>query len=283
MIMQRTTKYVFARLTEQLKTLHEPAEAASMTRIIAKDGFGISNPQIERPFSDADLLRLDKMTKRLLRGEPVQYILGFTNFYGLRIAVNRKVLIPRQETEELVGWILEHQPRVGKQTLLDIGTGSGCIPLAVKKKRPHWRVEGCDHKKEILAVARKNMQENGLRMVLAQVNILNKIEWRQYGSFDVIVSNPPYIPHHEAQLMPESVKKYEPAGALFVDDKEPLIFYKSIANFAEKHLNPGGSIFFECNEFNALDLQVWLGSADWNTELRKDLNGKDRMLRVWRS
>ena len=282
MIMQRTIKYVFARLAEQLKTLYDPAEALSITRIVAKDGFGISNIRSERIFSDADLLRLDKMTKRLLRGEPVQYVLGFTNFYGLRIAVNKKVLIPRQETEELVGWILEYRPKIGKQTLLDIGTGSGCIPLAVKHQRPQWRVEGCDHKREILAVARKNMRENGLRMVLAQVNILNKVEWKQYGQFDVIVSNPPYIPYHEAQLMPDTVKKYEPAGALFVDNEDPLIFYKSIANFAEKHLNPGGSVFFECNEFNALDLQVWLGSAGWHTELRKDLNGKDRMLRVWR-
>ena len=281
--MSAPVKQVYTQTKDRLEEKFGQREARNLARLIFIDGFGIPHPDRSAQIFPDDLReKLDRIVARTLDDEPIQYVLGRTEFYDVPLLLRPGVLIPRQETEELVHWILEAEASRDRAAVLDVGTGSGCIALALKTKRPRWRVEGCDVSPEALNIARENMQANALKLVLANINILNRHEWKQYGNFDVIVSNPPYIPPSERHLMSESTLRHEPEIALFVEGTDTLLHYKAVADFAKKYLNPGGALYFECNEFNALDLQIWLGSDDWRTELRQDLNGKDRMLRCYR-
>ncbi len=262
--------------------IYEEREAESIARIVFEDAFQIHNFHRQDDLSSEYLTRLGEIEKRLLSHEPVQYILGLADFYGLKFKVNKHVLIPRQETEELVLWILEEgNKRVQKTEIkvLDIGTGSGCIPITLKKKMPNWKIDALDVSEQALIIARENAERNNTEINFFQLDILNETLWNDLDEYDIIVSNPPYIPENEEKLMPENVLKFEPHLALFVKDGNPLIFYEKIARFAVEKLNHRGELFFEVNEFNANQvLQIVENMNFAKTTLKQDLNGKFRMI-----
>ena len=211
--------------------------------------------------------------------EPIQYILGEADFYGLKFKVNPSVLIPRAETEELVHLILSNHKNGTELKVLDIGTGSGCIPISLKKNRAKWLVSACDVSSGALAVANANAVKNGVEVDFFLRDILDERLSFEAQYFDIIVSNPPYIPFEERALMPKNVLENEPHLALFVENDTPLIFYKRIADVANASLKVGGQLYFECNEFNAQKVaQVLQDKAFTAVEIHQDMQGKDRMI-----
>lgn len=219
------------------------------------------------------------LTINLLKKQvPIQYILGTAHFMGLDFSVSSNVLIPRPETEELVSWILSETPLDREVNILDIGTGSGCIAISLAKNLPNAKVFALDVSKDALLVAKKNADNNGVLVTFLEHNILQEPNLQQ--KFDVIVSNPPYVRELEKKEMTANVLKHEPSLALFVSDKEPLTFYNAITNFAVKHLNENGKLYFEINQYLGFETQELLENQDFVTiELRKDMFGNDRMLR----
>lgn len=262
-----------------LQPIHGEGEAASILRIIWEDVFEVFSVESRRPVTPGEQTAARATLLRLLQREPVQYILGEADFFGLKFSVNPSVLIPRQETEELVAWILEEQAENAQLRVLDIGTGSGCIPITLKHQRPHWQLSAIDISSEALAVAAGNAARYALDVEWIEADIRTAAFPNR--KWDLIVSNPPYIPPSEADRMPPEVLNYEPALALFVEEEEPLYFYKKIATFAGTHLSTGGLLFFECNEYNSKDLQQYFTDQGFaSLELRQDLAGKERMMRI---
>jgi release factor glutamine methyltransferase len=276
--LTEATEYLIFLLEKE----YGKAEARSVSRIAIEEFSG------KKTFKEDDFLPLaqlgnfESMCARLRKHEPVQYILGQADFYGLKFNVDNNVLIPRQETEELVVWIAETIQNGGSKQgkLLDIGTGSGCIPITIAKKIPNWEYCGWDISEGALEVAESNNRLNDTKVFFEKVDIF-KPGNKEGLSFDIIVSNPPYISKSEAKLMPKRVLKHEPSIALFVEDPDTLLFYKTIANFAKKHLNPGGYLFFECNEFNAREVVAFLDANGFGeVSLKQDILEKDRMIRA---
>jgi release factor glutamine methyltransferase len=215
----------------------------------------------------------DEIIARLNQGEPIDYILGYTYFYGLKIEVSKDTLIPRPETEELVELILnENQTRSGLK-ILDIGTGSGCIALALKSKLVDAEVTALDVSDAALEITQRNSVHLDLNIDFIPLDIMNEHLWSQLANYDVIVSNPPYISHKEKKDMTSSVLDYEPHLALFVEN-DPLIFYKKILKFASTHLNPKGLVYFETSQ--TIQLEEYGG---FQIEKQKDLSGNWRFLR----
>tara|TARA_R110000787_G_scaffold210882_6_gene320641 strand:+ start:11566 stop:12429 length:864 start_codon:yes stop_codon:yes gene_type:complete len=229
------------------------------------------------------LLLLESASKKLLKEEPLQYIIGKTEFYGLPFLVNENVLIPRPETEELVAWILSETKEKREKrknvtfSILDIGTGSGCIPISLKKEVSEAIISAIDVSKEALNTAEKNAILNEVDVIFIQQDILNTLELHQ--QFDIIVSNPPYVRELEKEEINNNVLENEPHLALFVDDNNPLVFYDKIADLAKKHLNKNGLLFFEINQYLGKETVELLYSKGFkNIELKKDLFGNDRMV-----
>lgn len=215
---------------------------------------------------------------KLQNGEPWQYVVGEAWFYGLELKVNSSVLIPRAETEELVHLILQEN-EASSLKLLDIGTGSGCIPLALKFNRAHWEISAYDVDEAALAIANSNAKRMGLHVSFELVDILNEVPTEK--EWDIMVSNPPYIPHKEAVLMNDLVLQHEPHLALFVSDEDPLIFYRIISEYAFVSLKSGGILYFELNEFLAHETQKLVEEKGFNqVSIIQDLSGKNRMLRA---
>lgn len=270
------------QLSLELEAVYEPSEARQVSRIVLEDAFGVKNFSRELFFTPDDAVRLEGIKKRLLQHEPVQYILGEADFYGLKFKVDQRVLIPRQETEELVHWILETLPLSANARVLDIGAGSGCIPVTLKVKRPGLQVSALDVSEGALDIAAENAARHNAAVQFLHADILQASQWPE-GFFDAIVSNPPYIPREEEALMPLRVLEFEPHIALFAGNEDPLIFYRRIAEFALERLSKGGFLFFETNEFNAhavIDMLKALGFQ--GLELRQDMQGKDRMVKCSR-
>lgn len=266
-----------------MSVVYDAGEARSIARIVFEDALRVHDIQSKAPLFSIQEEELHHIQARLLQHEPIQYILEQADFYGLKFKVNRNVLIPRQETEELVYWILETIQKEIKNAnlkILDIGTGSGCIPITLKKKMPQLNVSAIDISTEALDVAKYNADLNKTSIEFIQSDILDPDQQQLLISYDVIVSNPPYIPLEERALLASNVTEFEPALALFVSDENPLIFYNTIAEFAKVHLNPNGYLFFECNEYNASEvIQLLENKLFMNIKLHKDINGKDRMIR----
>jgi len=222
---------------------------------------------------------------RLKLEEPIQYILGETEFYGLKFKVNKHTLIPRPETEELVNWILEQVTSNNNQlSILDIGTGSGCIAISLAKNLPNAKVYAMDISKEALKIAKENAEINGVEVEFIHQDILgvnqNEIDSISQN-FDIIVSNPPYVRHLEKNEMKKNVLDYEPHLALFVQDNGPLLFYKAIAQFAVKNLKPNGQLFFEINQYLGRETMQLLQELDFKEiKLKQDLFGNDRMIKA---
>lgn len=286
-----TIKQAQHNLITILTPQYGEGEARSIARIVFDDFFTIkpNNENDENVFQTFLTEDFEHIKDRLLRGEPVQYVVGFAWFYGLKFKVNNSVLIPRPETEELVEWVLEKTKRLEKThkniRILDIGTGSGCIPITLKVKNPNLEVIAVDISESALITASRNAYRHGVEIDFKLVDILDSSAWSSLGDYDIIVSNPPYIPHAEKTLMEGNVLDFEPHLALFVDNDDALIFYEKIADFALKHLGnclSGGVLFFECNTFNALQVVAMLESKKFkNIELRKDMSGHDRMIKAF--
>lgn len=224
---------------------------------------------------------LDAILQRLLKNEPVQYILGYTWFYGQKFKVTPHTLIPRRETEELVDLVAK-QNQHECPVILDIGTGSGCIAIMLKQMLKKCSVWGLDISPGALETARENAKlilDESKRIHFVQGDILTEETQSQLGMFDIIVSNPPYVTESEKNAMQANVLDYEPSSALFVPDNDPLLFYNVIAAFAKQHLNPGGKLYFEINEQFGSELKQMLENFGYITVIvHKDMQKKDRMV-----
>jgi len=233
------------------------------------------NTEVATQTESKFLLALDQ----LKRAVPLQYILGHTAFFGLDFIVDNKVLIPRPETEELVDWVIQTTKDIQNPKILDIGTGSGCIAIALAKNIPHAAVSAMDISTEALDIAKKNATNNQVEIDFFQADILKIPELPHF--FDIVVSNPPYVLESEKTLMHANVLQYEPHVALFVYNNDPLVYYRIIAALASKRLSHRGSLFFEINEAKGKEmLELLLQSGFGKTELKKDFLGKDRMIKA---
>ncbi|MFM2267971.1 MAG: Release factor glutamine methyltransferase [Bacteroidota bacterium] len=288
--MMNALQTAFKNLEKELAERFGEGEARAICRILLEDYFQFKKNNEEHNEIFATLFQGDfeKIRQRLLNNEPVQYIVGSAWFYDLKLKVNPTVLIPRPETEELVEWVLQTPPPSMSVAALDIGTGSGCIPIVLKKKRPDWRVGALDVSESALLTASRNAWRHDADVTFKRFDMLQEADdaeiLKNFGNLNVIISNPPYIPNAEKTLMQDNVLQYEPHLALFVADENPLIFYERIADFAKKAFILGGGqkwLFFECNEFNATDVTKMLHQKGFkNIELRNDISGRARMVRA---
>lgn len=272
-------KIAFHNLQHALQTIYDNREAHTISTYIFEDIFKIYNTQSEKTLSELQVTQLDEIQNRLLNYEPWQHIVGFADFYGLKFHVSPDVLIPRPETEELVHLILERVKP--KQTILDIGTGSGCIPISIKKKHEHLTVFGLDISEAALKMAQKNADFNHVNINWRQANILNQAEWGRVGEtqFDIIVSNPPYVLESDKSKMHQNVLDFDPQLALFVADETPLLFYDAIANFALKYLQPNGQLYFEIHQdFGPQTVKLLEKKGFSEIELIQDLYGNNRIV-----
>ncbi|NRF40069.1 peptide chain release factor N(5)-glutamine methyltransferase [Pedobacter foliorum] len=276
-------KQLLHHFTKELIEIYDEQEIISIFNIIVEHISGFNRSQlmlnggaeVEEVKYNTYLQALD----RLKTGEPPQYVIGDTIFYGLTFKVNPAVLIPRPETEELVDWIIErcNSASLKRGSLLDIGTGSGCIAISLKKNLgPDFKVSAIDVSEGALATATENALLNN-----AQVNFIHAdiLSYSSNEKYDLIVSNPPYITMEEQKEMHHNVLENEPHLALFVSDEKPLIFYEAIAEFALSNLNSNGLLCFEINEYLGEEtMQMLIDKSFINIELRKDMQGKDRMI-----
>lgn len=273
----------------KLALLYDNREAANICDWVLEQVTGqkridrLINKQADLP--EEQVIRLQQIIAELQTHRPVQYVLGEAWFAGMRFIVNESVLIPRPETEELVEWIVAEcsKPDNGHRahSILDIGSGSGCIPIALQKKLPQYTVSSIDISEAALAVASKNAVTLDADIRFQQFDFLEESNWPELPVFDVIVSNPPYIKQSEQSAMAKHVLDFEPSLALFVTDEDALVFYRKIAAFGKTHLSKGGALFLEINEALGKETVSLYEREGYATELRKDLQGKDRMIRAW--
>lgn len=273
----------------QLPPMYEKEEAKSLAALAIGDVCKISRSYLmlhkAKEITLKEETALIRILDELRMGRPLQYVLGEADFYGLRFSVNKDVLIPRPETEELVYWIISSIKEDGRNLtedlrIVDIGTGSGCIPVALKKNLPEAEVCALDISFSAIETAIQNAVNNDTEVHFFQADILDPHLSLLPLTFEVIVSNPPYIRESEKAEMHKNVLDNEPYSALFVSDNDPLIFYKSIGNFARKHLSTGGALFLEINGELGAETADLLNGMGFETELRKDAQGKNRMIKA---
>lgn len=274
----------FEQLAADLAAIYDESEARNIAKIVAEDVFCITSPfraNVELPAHAQTVL--NSIRTRLLAHEPCQYVIGKTNFYGYDFEVNTSVLIPRPETEELVYAIIQQFKKIPTALrLLDIGTGSGCIPISIKKQLPHMDIYGLDTSAEALRVAQRNADQLHTPITWIQADFLDTTAWQHLPKVDILVSNPPYITHDEHAHMTTNTLRYEPALALFVTDGDALQFYKALSRFAATHLQPDGWFFAELNEFAAEStLAHFRAQPHWtHVELLYDMQRKPRIIRA---
>jgi release factor glutamine methyltransferase len=289
-----TIQQVYDKMLGQLQAVYESREAANITNMVLEHFTG--KKKIDRitekdaEIMDDQCIKLEEALHYLIQHKPVQYVLEECWFAGLSFYVNEHVLIPRPETEELVDWIVTSrkadvdnkvQERERRLSIIDIGTGSGCIPVTIKKHLPSADVMAIDVSSSALQVAARNAKQHCVDIQFAELNFLDKKERDQLGTFDLIISNPPYIRQSEEQTMEQNVLAHEPHIALFVPDENALVFYEAIADFGQEHLTGKGSIYLEINEalgYAVAELYKRKGFTD--VEIKKDMQGKDRMVKV---
>jgi len=300
--------------TQQLSAIYPKTEIDSFFFILMDEYLHLKriditlNPDFE--IDNTNISILNTALKRLKNEEPIQYILGNTEFYGYPFLVDKNTLIPRPETEELVEWILDEtaKSQKGKELnslrILDIGTGTGCIAISLAKNLPTAAIFAIDISADALKIAKKNATLNNVEITFLQADILktdsldalaNKMKQFNFGNqiissetnptkkinFDIIISNPPYVRELEKVEIHHNVLQNEPHLALFVSDENPLIFYDKIADLAKKHLTKNGTLFFEINQYLGNETLKMLKEKGFkNIELRKDLFGNDRMIKV---
>lgn len=268
-------------IKKELSGFYPETEIKAFVRIILENVCGLNYTEqilkIDEVIDSESSKKIAEVVERLKKFEPVQYIFGETEFYGLKLKVTPAVLIPRPETEELVNWIADTV--FGDDlAVIDIGTGSGCLALSLKKQFPQADVSGVDISEESLEVARQNALLNNLDVTFFNADILR---WEEFDrkSYSLIVSNPPYVRESEKELMEPNVLEYEPTTALFVPDENPLLYYIALARFAKTHLTENGWLFLEINEMFGSETEELLKKEGFKEiEIKKDLNGKERMI-----
>ena len=269
-------------IANELQEVYSPSEISTITRMILTTKLNISLAESIsykiNNLSDQQLKIIIEIIGRLKLLEPIQYIFGETEFYNLRFLVNKHVLIPRPETEELVEWIINEEGNKNI-SLLDIGTGSGCIAVSLAKNITNAKVFAWDISTPALEVANRNAKLNNISISFSQADILQTKTSEH--TFDVIVSNPPYITEQEKSIMHSTVIEHEPSLALFVPNDNPLLFYKHISDFANNSLNNGGRIYFEINQYYAEETKQMLNERGFkDIQLKTDLAGNKRMIRA---
>ena len=280
-----TIKELYRNFLLQLQKIYSLSEATTITNWVFEKAVSlkrsdiIKNPgKIITPVADASI---QNILQQLLQHKPVQYVLGEAWFYHMKLKVNEHVLIPRPETEELVEQLIkDRKSKLTDPKILDIGTGSGCIPVAIKKNLPASLVTAIDISESAIALAAENAVLHNTHINFKQLDFLNEKNWDTLPLFDIIISNPPYIPLNEKDKLGKNVSLYEPHVALFVPNKTPLIFYEKIAAFGTSNLKPSGKIYLETHEDYAEKVAA-LFRKDYETvTVKKDMQGKERMIFV---
>ncbi len=277
MNIQQAQKYI----SESLEPLYGEREGKNIANLLLESVLKCSNTHLvlnrNQVLTAKEQNSINEALKELIQQKPIQYVLGEADFYDLKFKVNEYTLIPRSETEELVHKIIAECRNLSPR-ILDIGTGSGCIPIVLAKHINGASISSVDISEEAIAVARQNAVNNSVNVEFLHRDILNweVDEWKKY---DIIVSNPPYVCNSEKAAMSNNVLAYEPHTALFVEDDNPLIFYIAIADFAKKYLNDKGKIYLEINEnLGQETLQMLADKGFSNLQLLKDMNGRDRIV-----
>ncbi len=281
-------KHIFHK---ELDTIFGKNEVESFFFLCAEYHFDVTRIQLaldrELTFAKSETDTFLKVLEKLKQEEPIQYIIGETEFYGLKFRVNEHVLIPRPETEELVDWIVKSnskQNETSQLKILDVGTGSGCIAISLAKDLPNSKIYALDVSKEAIEVAKENAKLNNVDITFIQTDILDSnylSVLQEESEFDIIVSNPPYVRHLEKHEIKPNVLDNEPHLALFVEDNNPLLFYKSITELAVDKLKEKGQLYFEINQYLGEETQQLVSEYNFEAiQLRKDLNENDRMLKA---
>lgn len=280
--MKATIQYI----REELSGLYPVTEIRAFIRLIFEHVCMMDYRDIILKYdTEADndsKKRIYKIVRRLKNFEPIQYILGETQFIDLKLKIEPPVFIPRPETEELVQWITD-SCKYKSPSIIDIGTGSGCIALALSRQIEMSRVSAADIMQDVVNLARYNAKNNNLHVNFFCADIL---QWEKYewDCYDIIVSNPPYVMEKEKKDMPLNVLRFEPNEALFVPDDDPLVFYRAISEFASHFLCEGGWLYFEINEQLGNEIMLLLKHRGFsNVEIKKDINDKERMIRCSKS
>ncbi len=266
-----------------IESIYDNREAINIATLVIEELTGLSKMnqflQKQSILSEEWVSKLKLYIERLSKGEPIQYIIGKAWFMEMELMVNSHTLIPRPETEELVDALIKYLKAndAKKVQILEIGSGSGCIPIAIAKYYPEARITSIDISEKALDVAKKNAQHIGVDIHWQQLNFLDPTQWDSLGSFDIIISNPPYIRKAEAASMHTNVLNFEPHTALFVEDNDPLIFYKAIHQFGKNHLNTKGVVFLEINEGLGAETAE-LFNVDFKVDIKRDMQNKERML-----
>ncbi|MEO6720785.1 MAG: peptide chain release factor N(5)-glutamine methyltransferase [Ferruginibacter sp.] len=284
-----TIKEIYSKYLQDLQALYSANEASIITDLVFVATAGIQRADlVKNPTlipADEIINTLNFRLDELLRHKPLQYVLGEAWFYNMRLIVNEHTLIPRPETEELVKLVIDEcQQKVAGENdvvkILDIGTGSGCIAIAIKKNLPAMNMTAIDLSSEALLISKENAAAQNVQIDFLQLDFLDELQWKNLGTFSVIVSNPPYIPVSEKEKLDKNVTDFEPSTALFVPDQSPFLFYEKIAAFAKDHLLPGGKIFLEINEEFGKETAAIFSNGNWIAEIKKDMFGKERMIVV---
>lgn len=279
---------LYAFYKTELLTVYDEDELYAIFELVCEHYLGFSKTDTKLKFNEnlnqSDVLKIYDTAKALKTGAPVQYILGEADFYNLKFNVNSSTLIPRPETEELVDLIIKQSLITHNSSLisiLDIGTGSGCIPITLKKNLPHATVTGIDISEKALEVAKSNALKNKVDVEFLKVDILSLFNIK-HSKFNIIISNPPYVLNSEAKQMDARVLEHEPHVALFVEDNDPIIFYKRIIDLCAEFLEEKGFLYFELNPLYAIDVKNYANASKiFNfTEILNDMSGKQRFLKA---
>ncbi|MGC6470869.1 MAG: peptide chain release factor N(5)-glutamine methyltransferase [Flavobacteriales bacterium] len=269
---------ILSYFKSKLSDLYPKDELESLAFWTIDHVMGLSRSEwllnVDRCLTNGEKTDIKEIVRRLSFHEPIQYITEKTHFYGLELTISPYCLIPRPETEELVQWVLEENFK----TVLDIGTGSGCIAVALAKHTTA-NISALDISKQALQIAHLNSAKNNVNVTLYEHDIFDSFDNDE--TYDIIVSNPPYVLHKEKEYMKSNVLKYEPHLALFVDDSDALLYYKRICEFSHEKLNNGGFIFLEINEQKAAEIQILLENYGFSKVLiKRDMQGKNRMVKA---
>jgi release factor glutamine methyltransferase len=272
-------KYYF----QKLKDLFNEKEANALIFELIKEYAGLNKSVVlsdpEKTLSESELLKIHFGVKQLLNKKPIQYITGKVDFFGLNLKVTPDVLIPRPETEEMVGMMLKEIPEDRSLKILDIGTGSGCIAITLKKKLPNSEIIAIDISEPALEVARVNAESNHVNIDFHKIDILNLTQRSSLPDFDWVVSNPPYVSLIEKKQMDKNVLEFEPSIALFPTGDDPLIFYRAIATFCLDHLKPKSIFLCEVNQYLGIQTKnIFDDLGFFDLKLKKDLSGNTRFL-----
>lgn len=275
-----TIQQAYHFLQQQLSTIYDNDEANNIADLVIEHITGYKKlgriTHKDLSLSEQQTALFNILIKELLTQKPVQYVLGEAWFYEMKFFVNEHVLIPRPETEELVELVTSY--KLPSASILDIGTGSGCIPITLKKKLPKTEITAIDVSAEALAVAKRNAANLHADINFKELDFLNEQSWNELDCYDVIVSNPPYIKQSESASMHTNVLSFEPHIALFVTDDDVLLFYRKIALFGKTHLTTNGKIFVEINEALGAETIALFESYGYTATLKKDMQQKDRMI-----